>query len=266
MQAYLKFNWPGWRLNEYQMNKNIFESCLIHLWEPWCISRKTHVEFIVLYFQLMWNWKYTYWRTYAIAQFKLKTYSRLNKFVWDFFEKYKSLNSRLKWNWRVVKTKSLKLEKKDQCSNYAKKRQFIWNVFLNLPTFLANGLDQFLIVDPDICLEYFLKSIILKGSNNAWRCEDFETCLSHSHLQWIRVKFQFRGHWCWGYRGHDTVWLAGCNGFSPCSKSNFSDETQELLQSKYWNSIEFKKVSTWFFSSLFFSFIFKQRFQQFICQ
>ncbi len=40
----------------------------------------------------------------------------------------------------------------------------------------------------------------------------------------------YKSHsWCWGCRGSKTVWPAGCHGFSPCSKINFSNESQEWL-------------------------------------
>ncbi len=62
-----------------------------------------------------------------------------------------------------------------------KKRWFVWNFVPNLPIF-CKWLGSILLVDQDICLEYYLKPIILKDSNKTQRGEDFKTCFSHFYL------------------------------------------------------------------------------------
>ena len=56
--------------------------------------------------------------------------------------------------------------------------------------------------------------------------------------------FHLQGDWCWGCRGHDTVWLTGCHGFSPYSKGNFSNATLESINSKPKKS---SKICKWWF-------------------
>ncbi len=47
------------------------------------------------------------------------------------------------------------------------------------------------------------------------------------------------------YRWHDTAWLAGCHGFSPYSKCNFSNATLQSINSKPTKSSKICKLGGW---------------------
>ncbi len=79
----------------------------------------------------------------------------------------------------------------------------------------------------------------------------FETQEMKQHLQgWEETCFQshLQGGWCWGCRGHDTMWPAGCHGFNPYFECNFSNATLESINSKpkKWSNISKFRRMSWF--------------------